>query len=100
MYFAVQAMAAELATGALVIRHISESGKRISMLVASNRAVFSKKAVGRINFKCEDGDKIREAIAAALQTGDGVTCWMTAVGTNEKGEQVSTMEFEWTLKAK
>ena len=37
MYFAVQAMAAELSTGALVMNHIKASGTKISMLVASNR---------------------------------------------------------------
>lgn len=100
MYFAVQAMAAELSTGALVIKEIKESGKKISMLVASNKAVFTKKAVGRITFTCNDGGKIRQAIEQAVQTGEGVTCWMQSVALNEKGEQISVMDFEWTLKAK
>ncbi|NUY81055.1 DUF4442 domain-containing protein [Flavobacterium sp. MAH-1] len=100
MYFAVQAMAAELSTGALVINHINNSGKKVSMLVASNKAVFTKKAVGRITFTCNDGDKIRSAIQETIRTGEGVTCWMTSIAVNEKGEQVSVMDFEWTLKAK
>jgi hypothetical protein len=100
MYFAVQAMAAELATGALVIGHIKESGQKISMLVATNKSVFTKKAVGRITFTCNDGHKIREAINETVKTGEGVTCWMQSVAVNEKGEQVSVMDFEWTLKAK
>ncbi|PJB13599.1 MAG: thioesterase, partial [Flavobacteriales bacterium CG_4_9_14_3_um_filter_40_17] len=40
LYFAVQAMAAELSTGALVIRHIQDSGKNVSMLVARNESTF------------------------------------------------------------
>ena len=43
MYFAVQAMAAELTTGALVMYHIKKSGKKISMLVANNKGNFSKR---------------------------------------------------------
>lgn len=43
MYFAVQAMAAEFTTGALVMFHIKSSGKNISMLVAQNKAVFTKR---------------------------------------------------------
>lgn len=43
MYFAVQAMAAEFTTGALVMYRIKESGKDISMLVAQNKAVFTKR---------------------------------------------------------
>lgn len=100
MYFAVQAMAAELSTGALVIAGIKQSGKKISMLVASNRSTFTKKATGRINFTCQDGHLIDEAIKNTLATGEGQTFWMTSKGVNEKGEQVSVFEFEWTVKAK
>ena len=100
MYFAVQAMAAELSTGALVIGHIQESGKKISMLVATNNATFTKKATGRINFVCEDGHMIKEAIAKTLATGEGQTFWMKSVGTNEDGIVVSTFNFEWTIRAK
>jgi hypothetical protein len=100
MYFAVQAMAAELSTGALVIYHIRRSGKNISMLVAHNKSTFTKKATGRITFSCADGERVKTAIATAVSSGEGVTCWMTSTGSNEKGEQVSVMEFEWTIKAK
>src|SRR3954469_1921429 len=55
MYFAVQAMAAELTTGALVMMQIRHSGKKISMLVANNNGNFTKKATGRITFTCKDG---------------------------------------------
>ncbi len=100
MYFAVQAMAAELSTGALVMRKIQESGQKISMLVANNNSTFTKKATGRIYFECVDGALLDEAIAKAIATGEGVTVWMKSVGKNEKGEQVSVMNFEWTLKVK
>ncbi|MDR0230140.1 MAG: DUF4442 domain-containing protein [Flavobacteriaceae bacterium] len=100
MYFAVQAMAAELSTGALVMKKISDSGRKISMLVATNNSTFTKKATGRILFECKDGSKLDEAIAETIKTGEGVTVWMQSVGTNEKGEQVSVMNFEWTLKLK
>ena len=100
MYFAVQAMAAELSTGALVIAGIKQSGKNISMLVASNKSAFTKKATGRINFTCQDGHLIDEAIKNTLATGEGQTFWMTSKGVNEIGEQVSVFEFEWTIKVK
>jgi hypothetical protein len=48
MYFAVQAMAAELSTG-LLMYQIQKSGKKISMLVANNKGVLLK-ATGRITF--------------------------------------------------
>jgi hypothetical protein len=55
MYFAVQAMAAELTTGVLIMQAIQESGQSISMLVLNNKSNFSKKAKGLITFTCEDG---------------------------------------------
>lgn len=100
MYFAVQAMAAELSTGVLVMKKIGDSGKKISMLVANNTSSFTKKATGRINFKCTDGSLVEIAIQKAIDTGQGQTFWMKSVGTNEKGEQVSEMNFEWTVKVK
>ncbi|ALM50009.1 thioesterase [Flavobacterium psychrophilum] len=100
MYFAVQAMAAELTTGALVMYHIKKSGRKISMLVANNKGNFSKKAKGRITFSCNDGHLIEEAIKTAIATGEGQTFWMTSIGQDEAGDQVSHMEFEWSIKVK
>ena len=100
MFWAVQGMAAELTTGALVLGKIKASGKNISMLVLNNNATFTKKATGRVNFVCNDGDKIDQAIKRTIETGEGQTIWMQSVGTNEEGIKVSTFNFEWTLKLK
>ncbi|MDR6967997.1 hypothetical protein J2X31_002011 [Flavobacterium arsenatis] len=100
MYFAVQAMGAELTTGALVMLHIKKSGKKISMLVANNKGNFTKKATGRITFICKDGHLIEEAIQRTIATGEGQTFWMKSIGTNEQGVQVSEMDFEWSVRVK
>ena len=100
MYFAVQAMAAEFTTGALVMFQIKQSGKSISMLVAQNKSVFTKKATGRITFTCNQGSLIKETIQKAVDTNEGQTIWLTSIGKNEKGEQVSEMQFEWTIKVR
>lgn len=100
MYFAVQAMAAELSTGALVMKKINESGQRISMLVAQNNSVFVKKATGKISFTCNEGHLLDEAIHKAIETQEGVTVWMKSIGVDEKGDEVSVFNFEWTLKVR
>ncbi|WP_130735606.1 DUF4442 domain-containing protein [Flavobacterium sp. J27] len=100
MYFAVQAMAAEFTTGALVMYQIKESGANISMLVANNKATFTKKATGKITFKCVEGNLVKETIQKAIDTKEGQTIWLTSIGLNEKGEQVSEMAFEWTIKTR
>ena len=100
MFWAVQGMAAELTTGALVMQKIRESDKRMSMLVASNNASFTKKATGLITFRCDEGIKINDAIAKAIETGEGQTVWLNANGVNTDGVEVSSFNFEWTLKVK
>ena len=100
MYFAVQAMAAELSTGALVMQEVRNSGKRISMLVKANKSTFSKKATGKISFVCTDGDLVREKIEEAVANPEGTSFWMESVGSNEEGVEVSRFHFEWTLRVK
>lgn len=100
MFWAVQGMAAEFATGAMVVDQIKESGHSISMLVLNNTANFSKKATGRITFTCEDGHLIKEALDKTIETGEGQTVWMKSAGVNQDGVVVSTFKFEWTLRVK
>lgn len=100
MYFAVQSMAAELTTGAIVIKKIKESGKNISMLVTNHQGAFTKKAIGLITFTCNDGALIDEALERTIATGEGQTITMKSVGINEKGEEVSTYKFEWSIRLK
>lgn len=100
MFWAVQGMAAELTTGALMIAKIQESGKRISMLVTSNKSVFTKKATGKITFMCNDGNLINEALKKTIETGEGQTIWMKSIGVNKEGIVVSTFSFEWSVKVR
>lgn len=100
MYFAVQAMAAELTTGALVLSQIRSSKKNISMLVANSKSNFTKKAIGRITFTCNDGLLIENAIKNAIETNDGQTIWMKSIGIDQKGDQVSEFDFEWSIRVK
>ncbi|MNF03337.1 hypothetical protein D3C80_2026310 [compost metagenome] len=93
-------MAAELSTGALVMYQIQKSGRKISMLVANNKGNFTKKATGRITFVCHDGHLIAEAIERTIANGEGQTFWMKSIGTDEKGVQVSEMDFEWSVRVK
>jgi hypothetical protein len=100
MFWAVQGMAAEFVTGALMMDRIQASGQKISMLVANNNANFSKKATGTITFTCEDGHLIQEALDKTMATGEGQTIWMKSVGVNADGAVVSTFNFEWTVRLK
>ncbi|CAL2055894.1 DUF4442 domain-containing protein [Tenacibaculum sp. 190524A05c] len=100
MFWAVQGMAAEFTTGILVMQSIDKSNRKISMLVTNMNATFTKKAVGRIHFECNQGRDIDAAIQRAVETGEGQTVILTSEGINEDGISVSKFEFEWSLKVK
>jgi len=93
-------MAAELSAGVMVMRDVREAAVPVSMLVVSNRAQFTKKARGRIIFRCTDGSRSREAIGKTIETGEGQTFWMKSTGVDEQGDTVATFEFEWSVKKK
>ncbi|WP_425077024.1 DUF4442 domain-containing protein [Psychroserpens sp. S379A] len=100
MFWAVQGMAAELTTGALVMSKIKSSGQKMSMLVTSNNATYSKKATGRIRFTCNQGQAIDDLITKAIQTGEGQSIVLNSKGINSEGIQVSDFNFEWSIKVK
>ena len=98
MFWAVQGMAAELSTGILLMNEISRSKKSFSMLVLNNKANFSKKAIGRISFSCDQGRQIRNSINLAISSKKPQTIWVNSSGIDSQGDTVSTFSFEWTLK--
>lgn len=100
MFWAVQGMAAELSTGVLCISKIQKSGYKISMLVVGLEAKFTKKAVGKITFNCNQGRELDEVLKKAIETGKGQTLQMKSIGLDEKGKQVSEFVFNWSFKVK
>jgi hypothetical protein len=99
IYFACLSMAAELSTGALVLQGIYNREPSFSMLVFSMKADFHKKATGTIRFVCEDGKKVKDAVAACLTNpGEGQTVTLLSKGFDQSGACVATFSFEWTLK--
>lgn len=100
MYFAVQAMAAEMSTGLLASGQVYQRNPAVSMLVIGLEAKFFKKATGLIAFTCTDGDAIEREVEQAIATGEGRTITCRSIGTNEVGEQVSEFLISWSFKAK
>ena len=96
MYFAVQAMAAELSTGVLVILHTD--GKNISFLPTSLESKYYKRAKTKIRFICLDGSKISACVKHAIETNEGQSCTMTSKGYDTHGICVSESKITWSLK--
>ncbi len=100
MFWAVQGMAAEFSTGTLCINKIQKSGHKFSMLVVGLEANFTKKAVGKIIFTCEQGKELDEILKKAIETGEGQTLKMRSVGIDEQADQVAEFFFTWSFKVK
>lgn len=99
IYFAAQAAAAELSTGALGIVAIEGRGK-ISMLVSHIEMDFTKKANSKTTFTCEQGAEVFEVVERAIQTKEPQTITMVSHGVQATGELVSITKVTWTFKAK
>ena len=100
MYFAVEAMAAEMASGMLVFGHVYKRQPAISMLVVKMEVDFVKKATGAILFTCEEGQKIQEHIEQTIKDKEGKTFICTSIGKNEFGETVAIFNITWSVKSK
>jgi len=100
MYFAVQSMAAELSTGAMLLNALENKEDKYSTLVVNHQGSFSKKAVGRISFTCLGKDLIEKAVQEAQETGEGVQLTLESKGIDEKGDEVSSYQFTWSIKKK
>ena len=100
MYFACQAMAAEMSTGLLAMGYIDIHSQKISMLVLDLNCKFTKKAVGEIQFVCEDGILVKEAIHKAVNSNEGVLCEMISNGYDQNGDIVSSFKIIWSFKLK
>ncbi len=100
IFWAIQGMAAELSTGALIMQASKSLKCDISMLVINNKATFKKKAKGQIVFSCDDGEAVDKTFTKLLKTKKSQTLWLQAKGVDKEGDIVSIFDFEWTLLLK
>ncbi len=100
IFWAIQGMASELSTGALLMYYIKKSERKFSMLVINNKGSFFKKARGKITFKCNQGEEVKKIISLAIQRSKPQKIIMTSSGIDTSGQKVSEFEFEWTILVK
>lgn len=99
-YFAAQAMAAEMSTGAPALWFIEQSGEKVSSLVTAISAKFTRKATSESRFVFTDGAAMRKAIDLAARNGEPVVFTAKSVGTQRDGSQVAEFAVEWSFKKK
>ncbi len=99
-FWAVLGMAAEMSSGALLIMYTHKQKPSIAMIIVNCTGNFVKKATDITTFTCNDGQKIKQAIKAAIDKEEPqlIECHMQ--GVNEAGEEVANFTFTWSVKAR
>jgi hypothetical protein len=100
IYFAVEAMAAEMCSGMLAFAKVYKRNPKISMLVVKMEVHFIKKATGTVLFTCEDGEAIQAAINESIATGEGKSIVCMSKAKNSENETVAEFLITWSFKAK
>ena len=100
LYWAVQGMASELATGLAIIDFANKNKLKISMLVISNESKFLKKAKGLIRFECDQVNKLKKTLSSLSKNKTTDKIKLVSTGYDESGDVVSEFIYEWSLKLK
>jgi hypothetical protein len=97
-YFAAQAMAAELSTGAPALVLTSSTTPSVAMLVVELRAVYERRIVGCSRYVFSDVAAMREAIARALAQPEPVRFVARTRALGPDGETATEFEVTWSFK--
>lgn len=97
-YFAAQAMAAEMSTGAPALVLVQGSEAKVSLLVTEVRARYTRKIVGESQFTFREIGEMADTVERAAQTGEPATCVARSIGRNQTGEVASEFEVTWSFK--
>ena len=97
MYWAVQGMGAELATGAAPFAMSRAMSEKLRMFVVGTAATFGKRAKGRIKFTCDGVSTARDAIEQSRVSGESGECDLKSVGRDSSGDVVSEWVFKWNF---
>ena len=97
-YFAAQAMAAELSTGAPALVLVADASVSVATLVVSLRATYSKKIVGPSVFRFEDVGGMGDAVEKAASSDEPELFVARSVGRDGSGVVAAEMEVAWSFK--
>lgn len=97
-YFAAQAMAAEMSTGAPALVVLQDAPASVAMLVVGLRARYGKKLVGPGTFTFEDVAGMRAAVERAAASDEPQALTARSTGRDAAGDVVAEFEVDWSFK--
>ena len=97
-YFAAQAMAAEMSTGAPALVLLEDAPVSVAMLVVGLRVTYTKKLAGAGTFAFEDVAGMKAAIERASADEAPQSFSARSIGRDAAGDAVAGFEIDWSFK--
>jgi hypothetical protein len=97
-YFAAQAMAAEMSTGAPALVLLADAPASVALLVVGLKASYTKKIVGESVFTFEGVAEMKAAITAAATADEAQLFVARSAGHDRAGDVVAEFEVTWSFK--
>lgn len=98
MYFGALAVGADVSAGLHAFYFSEELGVKPSFVFKSMKGTFHKRAMGTVFFTSNEGQKVRETVVRAKETGERQQAFVTVEATTADGESVATFEMEISVK--
>jgi hypothetical protein len=97
-YFAAQAMAAEMSTGAPAMVLVQAAPVSVAMILREIQAVFTRRIQGPSLFTFDDIVGMQSTIARAAISGDSEAYTGRSIGRGPDGEPAAEFHVTWSFK--
>lgn len=97
-YFAAQAMAAEMSTGAPALILAQGAPRSVALILVGIRAAFAKRIVGGSRYTCADVSGLKQAIDQACGQDEPVVFTARSTASDRDGAACSEFEVTWSFK--
>jgi uncharacterized protein DUF4442 len=97
-YFAAQAMAAEMSTGAPAFMLVQGATASVAMILREVRAVFTKRITGRSSFTFADVAGMQAVVERAAASGLSEVYTGRSIGRTADGAIAAEFDVTWSFK--
>jgi hypothetical protein len=97
-YFAAQAMAAEMSTGAPAFMLVQGASASVAMILREVRAVFTKRITGRSSFTFADVAGMQAVVERAARSGQSEAYTGRSIGRTADGAIAAEFDITWSFK--
>jgi hypothetical protein len=99
-YWAVLGMAAEMASGAILLSYSKNVSPSVATFVVGCDSKFVNRALGVTTFVCNDGALIKSEVQKASENGEARIFTTATNGYSEDGKLVAEFIFTWSIKGR